>query len=312
MKQKNERPNCPACNESNPMSNGTMWLCGSCGKKWVKFPKLNSNDKIVIPDEHHDKILSLLKKDPIPVHKYYGDVVRFGVLGDTHLGSIYEHLDVLNLAYKVFKKEGIDTVYHTGDICEGENMHPGQTYEIHIHGAGDQSQWCIDKYPMFEGIKTYFITGSHDLSFYKRAGIDIGNLISDKRPDLIYLGKEEADIFVKSNEGKIILRLSHPGKGTAYALSYHVQKYLESLSGGQKPNVLLMGHYHKAEYLPCYRNVFTIQSGCIQGQTSFMRRNNLASHIGFWIVEMKIKNDSIMSFKCEFFAHYEDRIIKEQ
>ena len=256
-------------------------------------------------------VLELLKKRQVPIHQYYGDVVRFGVISDTHMGSIYEHQDVLNLAYKVFKKEGIEKVYHAGDLCDGEGMWHGHAYEIHTAGADAQVKLCVEKYPKFKGVTTYFISGSHDLSFFKRAGVDIGNLIASKRKDLVYLGQEEADIWVKARKGKVIMRLSHPGGGSAYSISYHPQKYIESLSGGQKPNILLIGHYHKAFYLPCYRNVFTLLAGTIEGQTGFMRRKNLAAHMGFWIVEFRIDKDgSVMRFQPEFFAHYEKRVIK--
>jgi hypothetical protein len=62
--------------------------------------------------------------------------------------------------------------------------------------------------------------------------------------------------------------------------------------------------YHKAEYLPCLRNVLAIQAGTLCGQTPFMRRKSIAAHIGFWIVEFGLGKE-INRFKCEFFAQYE-------
>lgn len=228
------------------------------------------------------------------------------------MGSLYEHDDVLQLAYKVFRDEGITKVYHAGDICEGENMYHGQRYEIFCHGSDAQIKNCVDRYPQYEGIETYFIEGSHDLSFFKTSGTDIGPKITYGRPDLVFIGREEADILIKTKHGEIIVRLIHPGGGTAYALSYHPQKYIESLSGGRKPNLLIIGHYHKAEYIPCYRNVFSVQAGCIQAQTPFMARRHMAAHVGFWIMEFRIKDNSIMRLKAEFFTHYESRIINRE
>jgi predicted phosphodiesterase len=308
---------CPDCGSKDVGTNGKLrYKCRECGKQWNTGKHERNVPKT--PKHHHDEvfqkqILDLLEKKTIPVHHYHGDLVKFGVVGDTHIGSLYEHEDVLHLAYKIFREEGIKTVYHTGDICEGENMFPGQDYEIYAHGADAQVKACEQRYPRFKEINTYFITGSHDLSFYKRAGIDIGERITERRPDLIYLGREQSDVIIKTKHGEIVLRLVHPGKGTAYALSYHPQKYIESLSGGQKPNILLIGHYHKAEYLPCYRNIFTLQTGSIQGQSPFMKRQNLAAHVGFWTVEFRVADDNgIMRFKPEFFAHYEERIIERK
>lgn len=77
-------------------------------KKKEELRKIESE----VPKEY---LAEFRQWQPIPIHKYYGTTVKFGVLTDTHIGSLYTKYDVLNLAYKVFKKEKIDTVYHCGD-----------------------------------------------------------------------------------------------------------------------------------------------------------------------------------------------------
>ena len=227
--------------------------------------------------------LQLLKQQrglETKLHTYEGEWVRFGVISDTHLGSYFEALDALHLAYRVFKREGIEVVYHAGDLLDGEKMYRGHEYEIHTHGADAQIEYCVENYPRIKGITTYFITGNHDLSFWKRSGVDVGPKIAQLRPDLVYLGPECADIKIENENGRAIVQLVHPGKGSAYAVSYHAQKYIESLPGGRKPHLVLMGHYHKAEYL-VWRNVHLIQTGCLQRQTKYMQRNNVAAIVGF-------------------------------
>lgn len=251
-----------------------------------------------------EKVNEIIKQHQMPLHYWYGNKIKIGVVTDTQIGSLYERNDFLKDIYKIFNKEKIENVYHCGDICDGEKMYIGQEYELYAHGVDKQVESVENNYPNYKNIKTYFITGNHDLSFFKQSGVDIGTKIAEKRKDLIYLGQEEKDI-VFGDKKKVILRLSHPGKGTAYALSYHPQKYIDSLSGGRKPNVLLIGHYHKAEYLPCYRNVFTVQAGCMQSQTPFMRRNNIAAHIGGWILEFQINKYGIQQFKANFIPFYE-------
>lgn len=39
----------------------------------------------------------------------------FGLISDTHLGSIAERLDIVNLAYETFASRGITKVFHAGD-----------------------------------------------------------------------------------------------------------------------------------------------------------------------------------------------------
>lgn len=256
------------------------------------------------------QIQDLTERKRISIHNFYDQKIKVGLIGDSQMGSLYERIDILEAAYDAYEKEGITSVYHTGDLLDGEEMYRGQVYEISIHGADAQVKHCVKEYPYRKNITTYFILGNHDLSYWKRSGIDIGERVASGRGDMIYLGKEEADIQMTMGDRKVLMRLSHPGKGTSYAISYQPQKYIESLAGGQKPHVVAMGHYHKAEMLPCERNIFLIQSGCTQSQTPHMRRNNLAAHLGFWTLEFTINPDNLVSrFKAEFFAIYEERKI---
>ena len=122
-------------------------------------------------------------------------VIRFGLMGDTQINSKYTQLTHLHHFYDVCASKGIDTVFHTGDIDEGEQMRPGHQYECYEQGADDHIAEIVRVYPRRDGIKTYFITGNHDASLYKRAGMDLGKAIADKRPDMIYLGRDCAVVY---------------------------------------------------------------------------------------------------------------------
>ena len=214
-------------------------------------------------------------------------VIRFGLMGDTQINSKYTQLTHLHRFYDICTKMGIDTVFHTGDIDEGEQMRPGHQYECYEQGADDHVAEIVRVYPRREGIKTYFITGNHDASLYKRAGMDLGKAIADKRDDMIYLGR---DCAVVKLTDKCTLELRHPWDGTAYALSYKPQKIVEAMEADSKPNILAIGHYHKIEYL-FYRNVHCFQSGCFQSQTPFTRGKGISVHMGGWIVEVTVSED---------------------
>lgn len=236
---------------------------------------------------------------------FANDRIKVGYVTDTHLGSLHDNLRMMNTAYDLFANEGITLALHSGDLLDGEKMYPGHEYEIRVHGADNQIQYAAENYPFRPGIVTKFITGNHDLSFHKNAGVDIGKILTSQRPDLEYLGQDEADLVMETPSGKAIVRLTHPGGGTAYAISYKSQKYIEALSGGEKPNIVLMGHFHKAECLPMYRNVCSVQGGTLQSQTRYMRSKNSAAHVGFWIIEFNVERREMISrFRSEFYAMY--------
>lgn len=232
--------------------------------------------------------------------------IRFGLVGDSHINNMFTQITHLHTLYKTFAGEGIKTVYHTGDIDDGEHMRTGQEYEIYEHGADNHVAEITRVYPYIEGITTEFITGNHDHSYIKNCGRDIGTGIAEKRKDMVYLGQASAVIQLTDN---CTLELRHPLDGTTYALSYKTQKMIEAMSGGEKPNILAVGHYHKAEYL-FYRNVHTIQTGTTCGQTPWMKGKQIAAHMGGWIVEIKVRDDgAIERIKQEFIPFY--RSIKD-
>jgi len=253
------------------------------------------------------QLVQLLPRQQYCLSIYSGEVIRFGVVSDTHMASLYENQNLLEHSYDLFEQEGISKVFHAGDMCDGEKMHRGQEYEIHKHGSDAQVAYCIENYPCRDSIETKFITGSHDLSFFKRSGTDIGERIAEKREDMEYLGPEEANVKLESPEGEATLRIIHPMGGTAYALSYHPQRYIERIPGGEKPNIIICGHYHKSEHLPNYRNVEFFQAGCIEYQTRWMRSHcpAIMAMMGFWIIELVLDGKGISRCKGEFFPCYQ-------
>lgn len=234
--------------------------------------------------------------------EWNGDrVIRFGVVADCHINNKCTQITFLHKLYDIFQREGINTVYNAGDIDDGEKMHKGHEYELYNHGADEHVAEIVRVYPQRSGIETQFITGNHDLSYIKLIGLDIGDRIAQQRPDMRYLGREDAKVYITEN---CCLELLHPGGGTAYAISYKPQKIVESMSGGEKPNILIVGHFHKAEWL-FYRNVHILQGGCTEAQTQFMRSKQLAAMMGGFIVEVRVHDDgSIDEIQYRFFPFY--------
>lgn len=229
------------------------------------------------------------------------EIIRFGIMGDTQFGSKYSQITHLHNFYDICASEGITDVYHTGDITDGLKMRSGHEYELYVVSADDMKDDVLKNYPVREGITTHFITGNHDASLYKHVGYDIGKALSLSRPDLDYLGRDCAVVKLTPN---CTLELRHPWDGTAYSLSYRPQKMIESMESDSKPNILAIGHYHKAEYL-FYRNVHALQTGCFQGQTPFTRGKGISVHLGGWIVTIRVdKNGHIQSFSPMYIPYY--------
>ena len=227
--------------------------------------------------------------------------IKIAVIGDTHLGSKYTQFTHLNNFYDICAAEGVKDVYHAGDLTDGIKMRPGHEFELYAVATDDILHDVVNNYPRRKGITTHFITGNHDASIYKHVGHDIGNSIARNRDDMDYLGRDCAVINLTK---KCTLELRHPWDGTAYSLSYKPQKMIDAMESDSKPNILVIGHYHKAEYL-FYRNIHAFQAGCFEGQTPFTRGKGISVHIGGWILTIKVlKDGTIKSITPQFIPYY--------
>lgn len=258
--------------------------------------------KAVAPVTPEKKVVVQNQEPECHENKWDGTkTIKFAIMGDTQIGSKYAQLTHLHNFYDICEQEGITKVYHTGDITDGLKMRVGHEYELYEVSADDMRDDVVRNYPKRKGITTYFITGNHDASIYKQVGYDIGAAIAEKRPDMVYLGRDCAVVNLTPN---CTLELRHPWDGTAYALSYKIQKMIEAMESDSKPNILAVGHYHKAEYL-FYRNVHALQTGCFQGQTPFTRGKGISVHMGGWIVTITVdEKGSIKRISPEFIPYY--------
>lgn len=215
-----------------------------------------------------------------------------GVVSDTHLCSTNEKLNELHTIYAIFNKIGIKTVFHSGDLLCGWKVYNGQENEVKVFGADNQIKYVVDNYPKIDGITTYFISGNHDLAWLKLAGIDVCKTISSQRPDMVYLGQYQGDFILNG----IKIRLFHGEGGGSYALSYKSQKVAEQIPSGQKPQVLLCGHWHTSLYF-FYRNIHILHCGAFEGQTLYLTRKGINPSIGGWTLKMRTsKNKSLIAF----------------
>lgn len=235
----------------------------------------------------------------------------FGFLSDNHLGSKYSRLDVLQKLFEHFKEVGVDRVFNAGNWIDGEASF--NKHDLLVHGMDAQCRYLADNWPRVDGLTTYAVAGDdHEGWYAQREGVDIGKYAErtfrdQGRDDWVDLGYMEADIsLVHAVSGvRSRLRVAHPGGGSAYATSYAPQKYIESLHGGEKPALVLLGHWHKMEALNI-RNVWTIQTGCTQDQTPFGRKKRLDFHVGGGICRIVQDPDTGAITRCavEFFQFF--------
>ncbi len=96
--------------------------------------------------------------------------------------------------------------------------------------------------------------------------------IADKREDITYLGADVADLKI----GNLKVRLFHGSGGGAYAKSYKLQKYLDSIPMDERPDILQTGHIHQSFYMK-QDGTHCFQTSCLEDQTPYCRGKGLAN-----------------------------------
>lgn len=252
-------------------------------------------------------------KHPYDHRMWQGDKLIFGFVSDNHLCNQNSREDVLNAMYDIFQDEGIRVVYNTGNWIDGEFR--WNQNEIFVRGCTNQLKYCAKNYPYRDGVITKLIAGDdHEGWYVQREGINVGSYLVNHRrelgmDDFQYLGYAEADRLLSDPDQKYksYLRTVHPGGGSAYATSYTMQKLVESYQGGEKPTIILAGHYHKMDYsIP--REVHCIQTGTTSDQTLFMRKNKIQAMVGGGTVEARLAKDgTINRVKVEYITFYDKK-----
>jgi hypothetical protein len=233
--------------------------------------------------------------------------IKFGVFSDCHMGHTCYRQDVLRKMIADGKRQDIEFWLNVGDTIEGMSGREGHIYELDYLGASAQLTFFAQEFKMFRNtVYSIEAQNSHGGWFKSKgnAGLNIGEELARRSKHYRFIGYDEQDIVL--NNG-LKVRLRHPGSGTAYALSYKQQKYIESISGGKKPHLLFTGHFHKAIYM-FYRNVHSVDAGCVCDQTPFMRKIGTPAHIGYWIVDVNMrkgKGEGIERLNLEFIPFYE-------
>lgn len=207
------------------------------------------------------------------------------LISDTHLGSKYDRVDILRYLYQEAEDRGVNYILHSGDLTEGVSGRPQQLYELRECSYTGQRDYVVDKYPKSE-IPTLLIAGNHDNWWIKECGADICKDICKQRNDLRYLGSDCEDLKI----GKLRIRLYHGNGGGAYAKSYKLQKYLDSISQEERPHILQTGHIHQAFYMK-QDKTHCFQTSCLQDLTPYERSMGFSNDKSCWWVGVNFDNN---------------------
>ncbi len=231
------------------------------------------------------------------------DHVKYGYFADPHIGHEAFKPDLWELMCERFRQEHLEFIVDAGDHLEGMSGRDGHVFELTKLGFQRQMEYAVELYGQLPA-PVFGIDGNHDDWYVRKGncGVIVGEELQRRLPDrYFHLGQGEGDIEIAKG---VSIKLVHPNDGTAYAVSYKLQKLIESFTGGEKPNILHEGHYHKAMYM-FNRNIHAFECGTLCGQTPFMRGKKIPAHMGFGIVDVYLEKRGVNRLVMEFVPYYE-------
>lgn len=228
----------------------------------------------------------------------------FGLISDTHLGSVAERLDIVKIAFDTYEKAGVKQVFHCGDMTDGWDEYRGHVNFVKVYGAAPQAIRVIKSWPKREGIQTYVLGGNHDDESNRRK-FDRLSLVThglhhegkeyEGRKDITYLGQYSHTIILPQ---QVTMHLLHPRGNQAYAMSYKQQKRSEAMDRNLRPDIQASGHYHTFTHIWLNHTHFIAVPG-MQDATEFFKRLGLPRSVGFLLVYYKIAEGKLVYLRPE-------------
>ena len=110
---------------------------------------------------------------------------EFLMISDTHFAHRLESIESLYACYEYAKDHHIHTIFHAGDLIEGEKY---QCVQETLTNVLDQLDYVVNVYPQDPTIMNYIVFGNHDNM--SNSKIEIKNFLEHYRSDFVGLGFE--------------------------------------------------------------------------------------------------------------------------
>jgi predicted phosphodiesterase len=252
-------------------------------------------------DELRDLLTHLQTNTAKSVEKIIGDKwhLKFALVSDTHLGNKQSAKSELSDFYKKAWDEWVEAFIHCGDLVDWTwNVFKGQVYELENVWYDEQLKAAVNDYPYYWDIKTYVVGWNHDESFLKENWANIIKNIASLRDDIIDMWFYDARIKLNG----VDINAHHGWWNMSYAKSYKPQKLIENIDTRSQPDIFASGHWHDALYM-AYRNIHSFLPWAFLTQNLPAKRFNLGNTIGWWIVEVDIKEDGSSEIQMKFIQY---------
>ena len=167
-----------------------------------------------------------------------------------------------------------------GDLLQGRGVHRRELMDLLIPDIQGQIDHLVDLLHCFPKNTRFHMTiGGHEEAIKGKVsvGLDPLRVVAQRVKNANYYGAV-AKLQVEKDWDLVMM---HGSGGTSYARSYKADKLWDALT--EKPNFLVIGHFHVLSVFSKGRQYYIIQSGTLQRENSYLIWKGLTPELG-WVV----------------------------
>lgn len=201
----------------------------------------------------------------------------------------------------------IDVIICCGDFTDG--YYPRRSayskYQLFAN-PDDMAEYAANVHPFSQNITFYSIAGNHDATYLDSHNIDIMDKISKKRPDIVYLGQDKANI----NFDGVTIHLFHGYGKRNRSIEKRVQKYYDLIANDDKPDIIQLGHIHKSYYTQ-FDKTFIFQTAALIDQTPNLDSLGFSCEKSCWFATFEYDSDGNLINVIPQLERFEDELVRK-
>lgn len=241
--------------------------------------KLNMIDKYT-PAQLNELLKIITENKKLEINEIIStpDYLKLWVVADKHYNDRECDETAIDDLYSLFNSKWVDAVVDAWDMTAGIGVYKWQMFDLLNHSFEDQLKHIALKHPTLDnGKKTYAINGNHDMSWNDVAGINFWQELQKIRPDIVNIGSYQWQITLNN----ILIWLQHWSKWLPYAVSYHLQKYIEKIPQWKEPHLYVLWHYHNSLMMD-YHGIMCFLPWAFQRWNLLTKRMGLSEDNIWW------------------------------
>ena len=207
--------------------------------------------------------------------------IRLALLGDTHLCSKNDTIDLLTDTYYTIEEKNTDLVLHCGDFFDGLYPNIEDYYKcLRVSSYEGQLEYGTIYYPSYSN-KTLVVSGNHDDSWYQLLHKEILSDLSKKREDIIYLGPNRRRIAING----LTIDLLHGDILQNGKKNFTIGMYIRNIDEEKRPVIIHHGHTHYGSYNNIY-GVRCYRTAAIMHASPYILSKGYKNPMSFYFVDI--------------------------